>query len=155
MNLLEYFTQSTDLHNFPIECVLTGRWFIDDSFLKLSATVAELCLVIINPHTYLILFSLIQSLVLWPLKKIGVPIVTQQLTNLTSRMWVQFLAPLSGLKIRCCRELWYRSQMRLGSCVAVAVTGSCSLDSTPSLGTCICLKFGPKKAKKKKKKKKK
>ena len=30
------------------------------------------------------------------------------------RMWVQPLASLSGLRI-CCRELWYRSQMWLGS----------------------------------------
>ena len=36
--------------------------------------------------------------------------------------------------------LWCRSQMRLGSGVAVAVpqAGSCSSDSTPSLGTSIC-----------------
>ena len=26
-----------------------------------------------------------------------------------------------GLRIRCCRELWYRSQTQLGSQVAVAV----------------------------------
>ena len=53
----------------------------------------------------------------------GVPIVAQWLTNLTSnhelRVWS--LALLSGLGIRCCRELWRRSQMWLGSHVAVAV----------------------------------
>ena len=31
------------------------------------------------------------------------------------------VASLSGLRIRHCHELWYRSQMRLGSAVAVAV----------------------------------
>ena len=46
--------------------------------------------------------------------------------------------------------------MRLGSHVAVAVAyaGSCSSDSTPSLGTSICPGCGPKKEKKKKEKKK-
>ena len=32
------------------------------------------------------------------------------------------------------RELWCRSQTQLGSCVAVAVAGSCSSDLTTSLG---------------------
>ena len=47
--------------------------------------------------------------------------------------------------------------MRLGSHVAVAVAyaGSCSSDSTPSLGTSICPGCGPKKEKKKKKRKRK
>ena len=36
------------------------------------------------------------------------------------RMQVQSLASLSGLRIRRCRELWYRSQTQLGSLVAVA-----------------------------------
>ena len=31
------------------------------------------------------------------------------------------LSELSGLRIWCCCELWCRLQMRLGSCVAVAV----------------------------------
>ena len=35
--------------------------------------------------------------------------------------------------------------MWLESGVAVAVAGSCSTDSTPSLGTSICHGFGPKK----------
>ena len=65
------------------------------------------------------------------------------------------LASLSGLRIRHCPELWCTSQMRLSSCVAVAVawTGSCSFDLTPSLGTSICYGCCPKKTKKKKKKK--
>ena len=65
------------------------------------------------------------------------------------RMQVWSLALLSELRIRRCHELWYRSQMRLGSHVAVAValTGSSSCDSTPRLGTSICRKCGPKKTK--------
>ena len=53
--------------------------------------------------------------------------------------------PLSGLKIQRCQVT------RLGSCVAVAVaeTGSCGSDSTPSLGTYLCRGCGPKKKKKK------
>ena len=44
--------------------------------------------------------------------------------------------------------------MRLGPGVAlaVAVAGSYSFDSTPSLGTSLCQLWGPKKTKKKKKK---
>ena len=34
---------------------------------------------------------------------------------------VRALASLSGLRIRCCCELWCRSQTRLGSGIAVAV----------------------------------
>ena len=67
------------------------------------------------------------------------------------KMRFRFLALLSGLRIHC-RDLWCRSQIWLGSCVAVAVVsvGSCSSDSIPSLGTSICGKCGPKKQKKKK-----
>jgi len=45
-------------------------------------------------------------------------------TNVTDiqRMQVRSLASLSGLRIRCCRELQCRLQMLLGSCVAVAAT---------------------------------
>ena len=52
-----------------------------------------------------------------------------------------------------CRELWGRSQTRLGSCVAVAVAqaGSCSFDWTPSLGTSICHGCSPNKKEKEKK----
>ena len=71
------------------------------------------------------------------------------------RMQVQSLALLSGLKIQHCHELWCRMQMCLGSGVAVAAVyaSSSSSDSTPSLGTPICCRYGPKKEKKKKKKK--
>ena len=60
------------------------------------------------------------------------------------RMQVRSLASLSGLRIQPCCELWCWSQMWLRSgvavAVAVAVTGSCSSDLTPSLGTSICPK---------------
>ena len=54
---------------------------------------------------------------------LGFPIVVQQkqIQQGTMRFRVQFLALLSGLRIWCCHELWYRSQMWLGSGVAVAV----------------------------------
>ena len=65
------------------------------------------------------------------------------------RMQVRFLALLSGLRIQHCLELGCRSRTQPGSGVAVAVVqaGSCSSDSTPSLGTSICLGCGPKKQK--------
>ena len=83
----------------------------------------------------------------------GVPIVAQwkqiQLVSMTMR--VQSLASLSGLEIWHCRELWYRLQTRLRSCVAVAVVqaGSCI-----SPKTSICHGYGPKKKKEKRKEKK-
>ena len=58
----------------------------------------------------------------------------QKQTCLTSvRMRVRSLASLRGLKIWCCCELWCRSQMRLESCIAVAVVqaGSSSSDENP------------------------
>ena len=53
----------------------------------------------------------------------GVPAMAQQkqIQLETMMLRIQSLASLSGLRIRCCRELWLRSQMRLGSGVAVAV----------------------------------
>ena len=63
------------------------------------------------------------------------------------RMWVRSLVLLSELRIRRCCELWCRSQLWLRSHVAVA--GSCSSDSNPSLGTSICRRCGHKKKKKK------
>ena len=67
----------------------------------------------------------------------------------TMRLRVRSLASLRGLKIRHCCELCCRSQMQLGSCVAVAVVqaGGQSSDRTPSLGPSICHGFGPKKTK--------
>ena len=37
------------------------------------------------------------------------------------RMWVRSLALFSGLRIQRCHKLWCRSQMWLGSYIAVAV----------------------------------
>ena len=44
-------------------------------------------------------------------------------TKLTSimKVWIQSLAMLSGLRTQSCGELWCRLQMRLRSCVAMAV----------------------------------
>ena len=55
------------------------------------------------------------------------------------------------LKDLVLRELWCRSQTRLRSStvVAVALAGSCSSSLTPSLGTSICHRCGPKKRGKK------
>ena len=69
------------------------------------------------------------------------------------RTQVQSLALLSGLRIQHCCELWCGLQMRLGSCIAVAVAsaGGYSSSWTSSLGTSICCRCDPKKTKKKKK----
>ena len=73
------------------------------------------------------------------------------LTDLTSIL--EDVAMLIGWGIQHCCELWYRSQMRLGSHVAVAVAvvkaSSYRFNLTPSLGTSICCWCSPKKAKKK------
>ena len=71
-------------------------------------------------------------------KRIRLGIMRWQLWSLASR---------SGLRIRCCHELWGRLQTRLRSGFAVAVVwaSGCSSDWTPSLGTSICRKCGAKK----------
>ena len=53
----------------------------------------------------------------------GFPIVVQQkqIQLVSIKMQVQSLALLSELAIWHCHELWCRSQIWLGSCVAVAV----------------------------------
>ena len=53
---------------------------------------------------------------------IGVSVVAQwkQIQLGAMRLWVQSLASLSELRIRCCSELWCRLQTRLGSGIAVA-----------------------------------
>ena len=71
-------------------------------------------------------------------------------TQLVSmRMWIWSLALLGWLRIQWYHNLWWK--MRLGSGIAVAVvqTGSCSSDRTPSLGTSISCRCGPKRKKKK------
>ena len=57
------------------------------------------------------------------------------------------------LRIQHCRELEHRLQTRLGSGVSVAVVQACGYSSnwTPTLGTSICHRFGPKKQNKKQK----
>ena len=68
-------------------------------------------------------------------------------TQLVSmRMQVQSLDSLGGLRIQRCRELWFRSQTRLGShiiAVAVVYAGSCSSNWTPSRRTSICHRCCP------------
>ena len=56
--------------------------------------------------------------------KAGVGVVAQWVTKtqqVSRRMQVPSLALLSGLMIQHCCELWCRSQMKLGSGIAVAV----------------------------------
>ena len=73
----------------------------------------------------------------------------KQTPLVSMRVQVQSLASLSVLKIQRCCDLRYRSRSELGFgiavavAVAVAVAGSCSLDSTPSLGTSICHRCVP------------
>ena len=54
---------------------------------------------------------------------IGVPIVAlwKQIWLVTMSTQVRSLASLSGLRIQCCHELWYRLQMQLRSGIAMTV----------------------------------
>ena len=54
---------------------------------------------------------------------LGVLVGAQQkrIQLVSMRMQVRFLTSLSGLRILCCHELWWRPQMWLRSGVAVAV----------------------------------
>ena len=63
----------------------------------------------------------------------------------TMRLQAQSLASLSGLRIWHCCELWCRLQTRLRYLY--------SSDQTPSLGTSICCRCGPRKRQKDKNKK--
>ena len=88
---------------------------------------------------------------------LGVPVAAQQkwIQPVTMKLWVQSMASLSGLRIWRSHELWCRSQKRLRPSVAVvvamavAVASHWSSDLTPSLGTSICHRSGPKKKKEK------
>ena len=67
------------------------------------------------------------------------------------RTQVHSLASLSGLRIWCCRELWYRSKTRLRSDIAVTVVRASDYSSdysTSSLGTSIYYRCSPLKKKK-------
>ena len=72
------------------------------------------------------------------------------------RTRVLSLAPLSGLRIWYCRELWCRSQKWLRSRIAMALAwaGGCSSNWIPSLGTSTCHGCSPKKTERQKRKKK-
>ena len=90
----------------------------------------------------------------WPSRiqgLLGVLVVVQQKRIRLGTMGLQVppLASFGGLRIRRCHELWCRSQVQLGTWIAVAVVqdGSCSSGSTPSRGTSICRESGPKKQK--------
>ena len=64
--------------------------------------------------------SLIVKWVPFKITALGVPVVAQQLVNLTRiHEGVRSLASLSGLRIWCCPELWCRLWMHLGSGIPV------------------------------------
>ena len=69
----------------------------------------------------------------------------------TMRLRVRSLVSLSGLRIRRCCEFWCGLPTWLGPGVAVA--GSNSSNWTPSLGTSMCRRCGPKRTNDQKKKK--
>ena len=119
-----------------------------------EGSLALICLL-----SYILLFFKMFLILLqfFELKQIwGVPIVVRQkrIRLGTVRLQVRPLASLSELRIRCCREVWCRLQMWLGSCIAMAVVQARSHSSnwTPSQGTSKCHRCSPKKTKNKNKK---
>ena len=64
------------------------------------------------------------------------------LVSMRTQVWS--LTLLSGWKILHCRELWWRSQMRLKSQAAEAVVEAGRCSSNSSLGTSTCYRFGHK-----------
>ena len=75
--------------------------------------------------------------------------MAQRVTNPTSICEdVDFIhGPTQWVKDPALHDLWCKSQMQLGSHIAVAAVkaGCYRSDSTPSLGTSICHRCGPKK----------
>ena len=84
-----------------------------------------------------------------------VPVVAQRVENLTECRKDAGSIPGLPRWLRIWRrhKLWHRSEMQLGSNVAVSAVQarSCSSDVTPSLGTSICCRWGCKKKKKREK----
>ena len=60
-------------------------------------------------------------------------------------MWVQSLALLSGLRVRCCCKIWHR--LRIWCSHRCGVGLSCNSNSSLSPETSICHRHGPKKKK--------
>ena len=79
---------------------------------------------VLSPETEFGFFSYCGHIIFKKHSLLGVPIVAQwkQIQLVSMRMWVQSLPSLSGSEIWRCHELWCRSQMWLGSGIAVAVT---------------------------------
>ena len=71
--------------------------------------------------------------------------MAQQVTNLTIHEDAGSIPGLARVKAQHCHELQRRSQTQLRSGIAVTVVwaGSCSSDSTPSLGTSVCCTCSP------------
>ena len=97
--------------------------------LYLSLSTPEMPLILLHPSrsSSLCIFICFSSKYLsqGPIKMVqqGVPVMAQRkrIRLGTMRLWILSLASLSGLRIQRCRELWCRSQTRLGSDVAVVV----------------------------------
>ena len=85
----------------------------------------------------------------YPTKEFPLWLNELQTWLVSMRMWVWSLASPSGLRIQHCHKLQCISQIWLVSCFAVAEleAGSCSPHLTPSLGTSIYYRCGPKKTK--------
>ena len=104
-----------------------------------------------HPILIFILF-LLDHQFMFIIENASIPIVAQWkwTWQVSMRMRVRSVALLSGLRTQPCLELRCRSQMWLGSGMAMAVASSWNSNLTPSPRTSICRMCGPKKKKKKK-----